>query len=196
MVLSTRQTTAFFEDAHQMGIPNATMVQLRNEDISTVDDFDDFDKTALKQIAENLRCPAGRIPDPNSAAATGTMIPMPLYMFGAKFQECLLVACDMIWFYDKVGHVVTTRNLVWTMVMKNFEAQYKALKDKQNKEASTVPSISKYLTVMKWSESFQDYLHWVIGCRIIPLAYVIHYDAAVPAIGPQELTFHIQIYMN
>jgi hypothetical protein len=51
MVLTAAQTTAFFEGATQMGIPNATVVQLVNEGISAVDDLSEFDRDSLQQVA-------------------------------------------------------------------------------------------------------------------------------------------------
>ena len=47
MVLTTAQTTSFFENADQMGVQHATVVQLALEGIQTVDDLTDFDKEAL-----------------------------------------------------------------------------------------------------------------------------------------------------
>jgi hypothetical protein len=61
MSLAAAQTSAFFEDAAQMGIPNATVVQLQVEGIVSVDDLADFDKDTIEQIAANLRsCPVLR----------------------------------------------------------------------------------------------------------------------------------------
>jgi hypothetical protein len=54
-----------------MGIPNATVVQLQEEGIDTVDDLADFDNDTIEQIAANLCRPAGRIPDPNPGVAAG-----------------------------------------------------------------------------------------------------------------------------
>ena len=73
MVLTAAQTTAFFENANQMAIPTATVAQLGNEGITTVDDLIDFDEDSLKQIAENLRRPGGRIPDPTPGAPAGAV---------------------------------------------------------------------------------------------------------------------------
>ena len=39
-----------------------------------------------------------------------------------------------------------------------------------------MPKISKALPVMKWSEAFTDFLHRVVGIRMIPLAYVVRED--------------------
>jgi hypothetical protein len=43
MVLTPAQTTAFFENGDQMGIPHATVVQLATEGIISVIDLADFD---------------------------------------------------------------------------------------------------------------------------------------------------------
>ena len=54
MVLAAAQMTSFFENADQMGVQHATVVQLALEGIQTVDDLADFDKEALQQLADNL----------------------------------------------------------------------------------------------------------------------------------------------
>jgi predicted RecB family nuclease len=95
MPLTVEQTTAFFEQDAQMGIPNETVVQLQQEGITTVDDLVDFDKDTIEQIAANLRRPAGRIPDPNPAAAPGATIPTPSFVFGAKSQKRLITASTL-----------------------------------------------------------------------------------------------------
>ena len=59
MVLTTTQTTEFFENANQMAIPHTTVLQLRHESITSVADLVDFDKTSISQIADNLRRSGG-----------------------------------------------------------------------------------------------------------------------------------------
>jgi hypothetical protein len=54
MVMTAAQTTAFFENEDQMGIPHATVVQLATEGITSVIDHADFDKESLLQLADNL----------------------------------------------------------------------------------------------------------------------------------------------
>jgi hypothetical protein len=73
MVLTAAQTTAFFENERQMGIPHATVVQLATEGIMSVINLADFDKESLQQLADILRCP-GRVSDPNPAAQPGAII--------------------------------------------------------------------------------------------------------------------------
>ena len=59
MVFTAAQRTAFFENNDHMGIPHATVMKLQEEGISHPDDLVDFDKDMIKQIADNLRRPAG-----------------------------------------------------------------------------------------------------------------------------------------
>ena len=184
MVLTGAQTTLFFEAAAQMGIPHATVIQLQNEGISTVDDLTDFDKDGLQQVADNLRRPGGRIPDPTQGAAQGATLPTPPFIFGAKSQKRLLAACDIVRYYEETGRPLTAANIQWDSVIKNFSEQWKALKDRKTGELLEVPKITKALPVIKWTQALADYLHRLIGVRMIPLAYVIREEIAVPGAAP------------
>ena len=75
-------------------------------------------------------------------------------------------------------------NMHWNQVGKNFEIQSKALKDRKDEDPLAVPKITKTLPIMKWTEAFQDYLHRVIGVRVIPLAHIICADSGVPMPAP------------
>ena len=131
MVLTAAQTTTFFEHADQMGIPHTPVMQLHAEGIERVADLADFDKDSLQQLADNLRHPGGCIPDPNPGAPVGATIPTPPFVFGAKSQKQIAIACDLVRFYATVGRDLTAANLQWNTVMKNFEIQWKALKRKE-----------------------------------------------------------------
>ena len=138
-----------------------------------VADLADFEKQEVQQLADNLRKPGGRIPDPNPNAAPGATIPTPAFTYGAKSQKRLTVACDLIRFCQIVGRDLTAANIQWNQVMSNFEIQWKALKDRKDEDDPDVPKITKALPIIKWTEAFQYFLHRVIGARMIPLAYVI-----------------------
>ena len=71
MVLTAAQITAFFTDANQMAIQQATLAELENEGISTPDDLADFDKDTIRQVAQNLRNPGGQIPNPDEKKCSG-----------------------------------------------------------------------------------------------------------------------------
>ena len=49
MVVTAVQTTAFFENPDQMGIPHAMVIQLQVEGITGIQDLADFDKDTLQQ---------------------------------------------------------------------------------------------------------------------------------------------------
>ena len=123
MVLTATQMTAFFEDADQMGIPHIIVVQLQAEGVTSVSDLTDFNKDSLQQLADNLKCPGGHVPDPNPTAQPGSTIPTPPFVFGAKSQRRIAVACDLVNYYRTVGHDLTAANLQWNTVMKNFDIQ-------------------------------------------------------------------------
>ena len=187
MVITAVQTTAFFENPDQMGIPHMTVVQRQVEGITTIQDLADFDKDTLQQLAENLRKPARRILDPNPVAAAGAMKPTPSFVFGAKSQHRISVACEIVHYYNAVGHDITTANMQWTQVIKNFEDQWKALKGHREDDETDVLKISKSQPIIKWREAvFQDFPHRVIGVRMIPLAYmtraVVEVLPVVPAL--------------
>ena len=65
--------------------------------------------------------------------------------------------------------------------MKNFEIQWKALKERKGDDSRDVPKISKALLVIKWAEAFQDFLNRKIGNRNIPLVYIICDEPNPPA---------------
>ena len=197
MVLTGAQTTACFENHAQMGIPHVTMVQMHHEGIHSVADLADFDKDSLLQLADNLRKPGGRIPDPDPNAVEGATIPTPAFTYGAKSQKRLTVACDLIRYYQTVGRDLTAANIQWNQVMGNFEIQWKALKERKDEDDPEVPKITEALPIIEWTEGFQDFLNRVIGARMIPFAYVTQVDPQVPGMLPHwQSISHIQLNMD
>ena len=133
----------------------------------------------------------GRVPDPNPTVAAGTMIPTPAFVFGAKSQARLSVACDLVCYYKTTECDLTAVNMRWTQAGKNFDIQWNALKARKDEDDLEVLKITRSLPIIKWTEAFQDFLHQVIGMRTIPLAYVIRITvdvlAAMPALQPNQL---------
>ena len=181
MVLTAAQTTTFFKHAKQMGIPHATVMQLQSEGITLVADLADFDKDSLQQLVDNLRCPGGHVLDPNPVAPPGSTIPTPPFVFGAKSQKQITVACDLVRYYTTVGCELTVADLQWSTVMKNFKIQWTVLKERKGDDSPDIPKISKALPVIKLTEAFQDFLNRKIGNCNIPLVYIIHDEPNPPA---------------
>ena len=111
MPLTAAQNTAFFTAAGQMGISNADFNALNAEEINLVSNLDKFNKEDLEQIAKNIRAPAA-----GGVAAV---------VLGAKSLKRLIVACDLVRFYNMVGRPLLAVNIQWTHVMKNFALQCK-----------------------------------------------------------------------
>ena len=166
-----------------MAIPHATVLQVSHEGIDTVSDLAEFDKSPLKQIADNLRRPGGRIADPSPGAGAGATIPTPPFVFGAKSQMRMEVACNLIRFYDTIGRPLTAANLKWD-VMYKFGLIYKPLVARQLKAQPETPRITQELPIMKWVEAFEDHLHRCVGVRMIPLSYVIRANEGVDPLCP------------
>ena len=173
MVFTANQTTAFFTSAAQMGIPARTRTQLEEEGITNVEDLIEFDEAALKQIAENLCRPNGREPAPNAGQPggppAGAEVPIQPFVFGAKSYMRLVVASDMVRYYDTVGRTLSAGNMQWTPIGRNFKEQWKALQDRKEEDQPETPKVTKALPIMKWTESFQDFLSRIVGGRNIPL---------------------------
>jgi hypothetical protein len=181
MVFTIQQTTAFFEEAAQMAIPHETRVQLATEGIDTVDDLGEFDEDNLKQIADNLRRPSGRVPidpinDPN-----GATMATPAFVFGAKSHNRLKAASDLVRYYETVGRDLTAANMRWNPTIKLFNEHWKSLVERKKDDRPETPKITRGLPVVKWTEAFRDFLNRVIGSRHIPLVYLIRDVVDVPA---------------
>ena len=108
MVFTVAQTAAFFTGDNGLAIPAQTVAQMANEGITTVNDLAEFDKDSVETLASTLRCGAGGGP--------------PL-VFGAKSQLRMIVACELVRYYDSIGHTITPASLNWNHVVKNFQIQ-------------------------------------------------------------------------
>lgn len=186
MPLTVNQTAAFFSNDDQMGIPQETVAALANEGITIVDDLVDFDKDSIGQVAENLRKPGDRIPNPDPQAPPGSTIPRPPYVFGAKSQKRLLAACEAVRYYETTNRPLTVGNMNWDPVVRNHSEQWKALVARKDEDIE-VPKVTKQLPILKWVEAFYDFLHRKVGVRSIPLAYVTRDHVQVPIVAPPLL---------
>ena len=180
MVFTAQQTTAFFEDANQMSIPNRTRLQLVNEGISYVDDLKDFSSEDLEQIAKNLRSPGSTL------NAAGTLIPTAPFTIGAKSIIRLKSAAIAVRYYETVGRSTDPANMRWT-VIKNLVQAWDALKNRSKDDKPEIPKLTKNTSVPKWYESLRIVLTRITGVRNIPLIYVLRDTVAVPAAAPPLL---------
>ena len=184
MVLTAQNVTTFFTGVDYLELDAATVSQLQVEGISTPNHLVEFDKDALKQLADNLRNPGGRVVNPDPNAPEGSTIPRPPYIFGAKSQKRLLACRNAVCFYDSIDRPLSLSMLKYDPVIKNFELQWKALSERRDEELADVPKVTKALPIISWIEAFADHLSNRIGTRMIPLSYVIRENANPPAVPP------------
>ena len=182
MVVTQQQLTAFFTSPDQLGIPAATHVQLQSEGIATFEDLLSFKPEDVKRIAESLRRPSGRVPDPTAGAAAGTTIPTPAFSFPIKSQIRLEEAIELAHFYDTIGRQFSAQDMMYP-VIKSFKELWDALQEKKKKEPE-VPMLGKGVSFVKWIESFKDHCYQCIGTRSVPLAAVIRDVVAVAQVCP------------
>ena len=120
MVFTNAQTTAFFEEAAQMAIPAATRPGLALEGITMVDDLEDFTEDDFKQVAYNLRRPAGTMPDP---ANPQVQIPQTPFVLGAKSLKRLKIAAIAIEYYTMIDRSLTPGNMHYANCLIDFYEQ-------------------------------------------------------------------------
>ena len=85
--------------------------------------------------------------------------------------------------YETVNHKLAASQQRHDPVIKNFKLDFDALKDLKKKEVST-PQISQKLYVVRWTETFLNFLSRIVGAMNVPLVCVVQatdvVDDAVP----------------
>eukprot|EP00957_Ditylum_brightwellii_P051881 3935171-Ditylum_brightwellii.AAC.1 len=61
----------------------------------------------------------------------------------------MTVACKLVRYYTMVNWMITPGNIQWDTVVRNFEIQWKALKDKKEENEPNTPNIARGLDIMK-----------------------------------------------
>jgi hypothetical protein len=89
--------TAFCEDTTRMGVPHRTVVKLQEEGITSVDDLAEFRKETISEVAQNLRLPGGREPNPDPNTPQGSTSPVQP------------VAAELLRYYETVGRATTSQ---------------------------------------------------------------------------------------
>ena len=189
MVWTNQQITNFFTEDTQMAIPAATIPGLQAEGIVAVDDLEEFNDDDLSTLMSNLRRPAGTTTDQN-----GNVVPNPSYVLGAKSLKRLKIAAAAVRYYACIGRETTAANMHFNNVLKDYGKQYESLIAKKESDEPSVPKISRSLPIVRWTESFEDFLHEMIGIRNIPLSYLIR--EVVPQAHPPPPLANNRCYSN
>ena len=185
MVLTAANTTAFFENANQMGLSNRTRVDsLQAEGISEVIDMAEWEDDDWDQWYENCKRPP-RIQDP--AGQPGTLINQVPFAVPVKSLKRLKVMSELVRYYVATDRALTPANIKWNDVGKNFEIQRKALDTKSKEDTPTVPKMTQKMKIPKWNDNFKVHCSKRFGARGCTLAYLLRPNSAVDAAAPDLL---------
>ena len=184
MVLTAAQTTAFFEDAAQMGLPNRTRTgSLQAEGIVNPEDMAEWENTDWDVWADNAKKPP-KIQDPAAGAAPGDLINQVPFTVPVKSLKRLKLTSRLIRHYIDTDRPLTVGNIKWLNVGKNFEIQRKALDAKAKEDKPSPPKMTQKMKIPKWNDNFVVHLSKMFGSRGCSLSYLIRADANVAAAAP------------
>eukprot|EP00957_Ditylum_brightwellii_P086772 6602994-Ditylum_brightwellii.AAC.1 len=88
------------------------------------------------------------------------------YVLGTKIQKIPLEASKLMRFYESSGREVTVSNTKYNPVIKLFSNQWKGLTDHKSDAQLSVPKITAELSVMYWTEVFDNFLGDSAGIKL------------------------------
>ena len=177
MVFTAAQITSFFEDADQCGLDHRTRVSLLNvEGITSMDDLADWEDDDWDRWATSYK-------KPDKDLTTGNLVEQQAFQLTVKSLKRLKLASALVRYYESVSIPLTHMNMKW-LVLKSFDTQMKAMKDRKRGEVADVPKLSGNTTVPRWNDSLKAYMNEVFGARGATLRYLMRESDTVPAAGP------------
>ena len=181
--MNAAQTLAFFTDATQMGLPNASFDFLLSEGISSLSDLMDADHAMIDTIATNARKPHDRVPHPNppANAAANLTIPRPPCPFPARAISRLKTAITCLGYYKKVGRPITPDAMRWP-TLKCFIEHWDIVETKMKADNGPIPRVDKKEKSLRiFGQHFGEWMITNTGTQGAPYSYVIR-DEATPAL--------------
>ena len=134
---------AFFTGAQQMTLPKRSFDQLKEEGIHEPEDLKEVTKDGLESVFYNFHKPAKITVYTNPAARIGPSLrEVEPFQVSAKSKMRLFVALDTAKYYEKTDRDLASSNMVWK-VLKNFEVQHLAMKEKKDKTPPEAPNYQK-----------------------------------------------------
>ena len=159
------------------------------EGLSVIDDIVDlYEDEGIKTLCQNVRKPAGLIPDPNwvapnpnPGAAVAPMVPRPGQHVPALCEQRLNMASYGATIYQAIGRPIETANLT-RQRLREFKKHKEMVKN--HKEPLTLPELTKAFTVAKFLDQFPSHLRELHGVNDVALTYIIRDTVVVPGVLP------------
>jgi hypothetical protein len=160
---------------------DAAVLRLCKEGLTNFDSLTDFDKKSLERlpsvcketitaIAEDI--PNGIVAEPAVPGANISSISI----------QRLIVAMHAAEYYTAINRSMTSANMHYINVLKNFKIEWETYQDLRDQAEPTVPLVSEKdgdRKIIKWVPIFIDCLTRTYGVHG-PLVYVLRDDPAVP----------------
>ena len=189
MPLTATQVTSFFTSNTQMGLTGIQRAALAAQGLATPSDFSEFGKEELDSALKNMRTAIpGVAAIPAAVDVNGVEIApavpaepaIPPVVMPAKSTHRLEVASIAWHYYTDTGRTVTSINMHYNNVLKDFYIEWKAIESMAEETKADVPLIDKNNPPLKWIDTFEDFLMNTFGVRKTPLAYVTRQTVDVP----------------
>ena len=132
----------------------------------------------LKQSTEKIKLPGSQV---NVGSTIFTTLG---FRFGSKLQMILEGALNIMQFYNIVGIYITNTIIQGYPIINDFKQEWDILAKRNGEDVSDVPNTRKALTIIKWTESFSNFLHRTVVERNISLYYVIRKSDTVTGVEP------------
>ena len=97
-------------------------------------------------------------------------IPQTPFVFGAKSIKRIKIAAIAVLYYTSIDRDTTPNNMHYQRTLMDFHEQWENLLKKGEEKAPATPCITKSLQIFKWTESFEEFLHQVLGVNHHPRA--------------------------
>jgi len=159
------------------------------EGLESISDLvDDSHENGIKTLCQNVRKPAGTIPQPNWVEPipnpqnlTPPMVPRPGQSIPTICERRLVIASYGAKLYRSIGRDITTASLNRERLR---ELQRHQEMVENHKEPDALPELSKSFTVQKFLDQLPTYLREMLGVNKVSLAYVIRETLVVPLNPP------------
>ena len=170
------QTTAFFTQPAQMGLPARSYAFLLGEGFGTMESLFDMTDDTLSNVCQNARRPPA-LPDTNNANA---QVPQAPFAFPANALQRLKIAHRCVKYYTLIGRTLTPDNMTWE-VLQVFNQHWEIIDEQKDQDNSAGPKVGKDTQNLSYFEDhFQEWCDTNVGLQGAKYKYVIRSPPPMP----------------
>ena len=159
---------------------DAAVTRILYEGITTFDSLNDFDEKSIQDLPGICKETIPAITaDPANGIAAENEVP------GANISSIsvrrLIVAANAAKYYISIGRTMTTGNMHYNNVLRNFKIEWDAYESLEDQDEPTIPKVNDKdhdRKIIRWAPIFMDCLSRTYGSQG-PLSYVLRDDVAV-----------------